>query len=151
MPAEYCQQGLRILYPENWQLAELDSDDETLIDLSLETPEGWLMLIQASPLESSPPAESLFEEMASGLEAQYDDVEFSDCTRKLGIRSTDGREALFFCLDSLVQARMLVLDTSSHRVAALYQFDSRQVEKMEPVFEAILTGMLMSPAQAASR
>lgn len=151
MPAEFCQQGLRVLYPENWQLAELDSDEDNVIDLSLESPEGWLMLIQASPLAASASAETLLDEMASGLESQYDDVEFSGCSRSLGSLSADGREALFFCLDSLVQARLLVVDTATHRVAALYQADSRRMDKVEPVFEAILAGMLMPAAGATVR
>jgi hypothetical protein len=143
MPAEYCQHGLRILYPENWQLAEFDNDDESVTDLSLESPDGSMLMIQASPLAASPSAAGLLDEMTSGLQTQYDDVELAECSRPIGKLAVTGREALFFCLDSLVQARLLVFDTASHRVAALYQADSRRMPATEQVFEAILAGMLM--------
>lgn len=146
MPAEYCQHGLRVIYPENWELTEPEIEDSERPCIALETPDGSLLLIQLAMESDS--GESLLDEMTAGLNSQYDDVEFSGCQRQLGPVTADGLDALFFCLDAVIQARLLVFDCGGHRIAALYQADSRRMPDLERVFDAVLAGIAMSSAGA---
>lgn len=141
MPAEYCQHGIRFLYPENWQLTEADDEDGNP-GLSLESPDGGLLLLQFYPTTVA--SARLLKEMERGLRQQYEDLEGNDCERMLASQVATGREALFYCLDFLVQARCLVFDTPNHRVAAVYQAETRLFGRLEMVFDAILTGLVQS-------
>ena len=85
--------------------------------------------------------QKLLDDMVSGLKSQYEDLETTTCERKIGEITAIGQDAMFYCLDFLVQARLLVFDSSSHRIAVMCQAESRQFSKTEPVFDAILTGL----------
>ena len=89
--------------------------------------------------------QKLLEDMVKGLRVQYEDLETADCERQIGDITAIGQEAMFYCLDFLVQSRLLVLDTASHRIAVMCQAESRQFGKTEPVFDAILTGLVKPP------
>ena len=131
-----------MLYPENWTLSETDEDPDNP-GISLESPEGSLMIIQWFRHLVAP--QKLLEDMVKGLRVQYEDLETADCERQIGDITAIGQEAMFYCLDFLVQSRLLVLDTASHRIAVMCQAESRQFGKTEPVFDAILTGLVKPP------
>lgn len=143
MPAEYSQHGIRFLYPENWQLVEMDAEDGNP-GLSLESPDGAFLLLRFFSEETS--RGTLLAEMANGLRQQYEDAEISPCEWQIGPLAVSGNDALFYCLDFLVQSRMLVFDTQQYRVAAAFQAESRQFLQLEKVVEAILTGLVRGTA-----
>jgi hypothetical protein len=138
MPSEFRKHGVHLLYPDNWTLTENDEDPDNP-GISLESPEGSLMIIQWFRHLLAP--QKLLDDMVAGLQAQYEDLETTECERQIGGITAIGQEAMFYCLDFLVQARLLVLDSATHRIAVMCQAESRQFGKTEPVFDAILTGL----------
>jgi len=145
MPSEFRKHGVRLLYPENWTLTESDEDPDSP-GISLESPDGPLMVIQW--LRHLVPQQKLLDDMVAGLKAQYEDLESTTCERQIGDVTAMGQESLFYCLDFLVLARCLVFDTKSHRIAVMCQAESRQFGQSEPVFDAILTGLVHPPQMA---
>ncbi len=146
MPALFQHSGIRFYYPENW----------TLIDDELD---GWPRSVTVESQETSfwtlhvyPPGEDtgpLLDKVIESIRDVYPDMdEVLEAKETFGQTETKGVDVCFFFLDLLVEAHIRALQTPLFTLIWHCQAESREFEKMEPVFCAIATSLLQSQVVA---
>jgi hypothetical protein len=139
MPAVFENFGVRFLYPENWSITDEDDVDwpRTVTLQSRET--GFWSLHVYPPRHETQP---VVDELVQAIGAEFSDLEVLPAKETFGQTETTGVDLAFFYLDLLVEAKIRCLRTPSGTLVWLYQAESREFEKMEPVFQAITVSML---------
>jgi hypothetical protein len=74
----------------------------------------------------------------------YPDLEILEGKEKLGDVQASGVDICFFFLDLLVEAKIRAIQTPTYTLVWHYQAETREFEKMEPVFQAIATSLLQT-------
>ena len=141
MPAVFEKFGVRLLYPENWQITDLDAA-ATPIEFTLQSPETayWTLCIYPPGHEVRPRV----KEIIAGLEAEYKEIEVLPVEEMIGETKTKGVDLAFFYLDLLVECKIRTLRTPSATLIWHYMAESREFEQREEVFKAIATTMLQT-------
>ena len=141
MPAVFEQFGVRLLYPENWQVTDVDAAG-TPIEFTLQSQETayWTLCIYPPGHEVRPRV----KEIIAGLEAEYTAVEVIPIEEMIGDTKTKGVDLAFFYLDLLVECKIRTLRTPSATLIWHYMAESREFEEREDVFKAIATTMLQT-------
>jgi hypothetical protein len=139
MTATYDKLGLSFLYPENWRL--IDEIDATPHVVTLESPEGsstWT--VHAYPLDVS--RDEILKETIATLEQTYEDLEITPIEESIGEFEGQGIEAMFYCLDFLVQAKLLFVEAGDQLLMIWMQAEDREFDQQAIVFQAIAISML---------
>lgn len=142
MTATYNRQGLKFLYPDSWKLID-ESEDQASIAITLETPDGsssWA--VHVYPIDSD--RDVLMKEMLAPLQETYDDLEVSPVSSKVGEYPATGVEAMFYCLDFLIRARLQIVEASNQLFLFWFQAEDREFDEQEIVFDAISVSLLRS-------
>ena len=142
MTAVYDKLGLKFLYPENWTLID-ESDSEMPHAITLETPDGacsWAV----HAYQPDADRDSVLKETLSTLRETYEDLEVASFDDELGSWEASGVEALFYCLDFLIRARLLVVPTREHLLLFWFQAEDREFDKQNAVFQAMSVSLLQS-------
>ena len=144
MTATYDKLGLKFLYPENWKLID-EADPDVPHVVSLEGPDGsstWT--VHLYPHETD--GEALLKESLATLMETYEDCEISKIEGELAGFTANGVEAMFYCLDFLIQAQLRIVKTREHVLLVWVQAEDRDFDEKRIVFEAISTSLLQSLA-----
>lgn len=142
MTAEYDRLGLHFLYPENWKLID-DSDNESPRVITLEAPGGgctWA--VHVYPVNTD--ADAVLKETLNSLQVTYEDLEISPLEEELGGHNASGVEALFYCLDFLIRAKLQTVQTPDYFLLFWSQAEDREFDKQEIVFKALAISLLQS-------
>jgi hypothetical protein len=139
MPAVYESHGIRFLYPENWTLMDEDPDNwpRTVTIQSEHT--AFLTLHSYPARQDTAP---LIDEVIETIREVYPDMEVLEAHDKVGDIKTWGVNICFFYLDLLVEAKIRSLKTPTYTLIWHYQAESREFEKLEPVFDAVITSLM---------
>jgi hypothetical protein len=139
MPAVFENLGVRFLYPENWSLMDVEIEDwpRTVTVQSGDT--GFWTLHVYPPRQEAQP---LVDELAQVIGQEFGELEVLPAREQLGDTFAAGVDICFFCLDLLVEAKIRYVHTPSATLIWHYQAESREFEKIEPVFQAIAVSML---------
>jgi hypothetical protein len=140
MSAVFTKAGIRFQYPENWTLV-----DESLLDwprtVSLQSPGGgfWSLM----KYDRGADVAALLRETLNQMREEYDSLESSVITEQFDDISSTGYEMYFYCLDFLVCAKALAIQSKGGDVLLLlWQAEDREFTKYEPIFRAITTSLL---------
>jgi hypothetical protein len=142
MTAVYDKLGLKFLYPENWTLID-ESDTEMPHAITLETPDGacsWAV----HAYQPDADRDSVLKETLTTLQETYEDLEVASFDDEVGSWGASGVEALFYCLDFLIRARLLVVPTREHLLLFWFQAEDREFDKQNAVFQAMSVSLLQS-------
>lgn len=135
MPATFDSFGIQFLYPENWsQVDRAEADGEE--GVTLELPSGGFFSIERE-LEGQLP-EEIIEEIASSFENEYGEVEWEEITAESFKERERAVEFRFYYLDLLIISRVLILDLHDKTYVIQFQAESRDFDRNELVFGAIL-------------
>jgi hypothetical protein len=142
MPAVFDQLGLRFEYPDNWSVDEesLDpatADGEQVVVSSPETA-FW-------QLSKHPPGvelEGLFDEALSALRSVYQELEVTPATDELEGRDIAGFDVSFYCLDFTNTSWLRGFQTPSATYLLVCQAEDRELDRVGPVFRAMLASVL---------
>jgi len=139
MPAVFEHFGVRVLYPENWSLLDVEVEDwpRTVTLQSAETG-FWTLHVYPPGQETQP----LVEELTQAISQEFGELEVLPAKEVLGDTSTTGVDIAFFWLDLLVEAKIRYVHTPSATLLWHYQAENREFERIEPVFQAIAVSML---------
>ena len=139
MPAVFEKFGVRLLYPENWSLLDLEVEDWPRT-VTLQSPDTgfWTLHVYPPGQETQP----LVEELTQAIGQEFGELEVLPAKEVLGDTSTMGVDIAFFWLDLLVEAKIRYVHTPSATLLWHYQAESREFESIEPVFQAIAVSML---------
>jgi len=142
MTAIYEKRGIKFLYPENWKLSD-EADAELPCSIVLETPDGGAFWsVHLHPPDAD--ANQILEETLAPLRETYSDLEIATIEHDFQQLPGTAIEAMFYCLDFLVQARLQVIETKPFLILLWYQAEDRDFEKQSLVFKAISTSLLKS-------
>ena len=146
MTALYDTHGIRFLYPENWSVV----DDADASFASVESPEGAFWTVGRHPVVVDPASlnQAALETMRS--EEDYSEFEFSAVEDEWGGLPAIGYDAFFCCLDLIVAARMRSFRHNGHTFFILCQGESRDFDRLEPVFNAMTVSLVQSEGENAS-
>lgn len=138
MTGKYERSGVRFLYPENWEVAQDQSDKETRSVL-VKAPSGafWSVDLCIQAMN----AHGLAEQVLHTMEQEYADLESEAATDQIGGQTATGYNMQFYCMDLVVTARVRAVRTSAGSLVLLYQAEDREFEQLEPVFRAISESM----------
>ena len=141
MPAVFENFGVRLMYPDNWQLIDVDGGGPPM-EFTLQSQETacWTLYIYPAGHE----VRSKVKEIVEGLQDEYKEVEVLPTEEMIGDTKTKGVDLAFFYLDLLVEAKIRTLRTPSATLIWHYQAESREFEEREPVFKAIAISMLQT-------
>lgn len=139
MPSNYDKLGLTFLYPENWKL--LDETDAQPHVVTLEAPEGsatWTVHAYPGNADQA----EILKETIDTLGDTYEDLEISPLEEPLGEFASTGVEAMFYCLDFLVKAKLQFFKTDTQLLLVWTQAEDRDFDKLDVVFQAISVSLL---------
>ena len=139
MPAVYQSSGFRFQYPENWTISEEEIEDWPR-NVTVQSPETSIWTLQVFPPGHEP--RQVVQELIAALQEIYGEVEVLPVKETFADTETKGVDLAFFYLDLLVESKIRTLKTPSATLVWQYQAESREFDKMEPVFQAIATSLL---------
>lgn len=135
MPATFDALGLRFLYPENWVIAERNATEGSE-GVMLEFPGGGFFSIDRILTEKSD--DEVIAAVADSITEEYEEAESEEVDppgADPGERTVDVR---FYYLDLLVLGRIILTTIGGQRYLIQIQAESRDFDRNEQVFEAIL-------------
>lgn len=139
MPAQFDSFGVRFLYPDNWTVAEreeTEGDQGTTFDL----PSGGFVSLERTRASE---VEELIDRIVKTIAADYEELEREDLTLDVLPENTPVTDLRFYYLDLLIVSRLVVLAMQAagedqQVLVVQMQAESRDFDKNEPVFAAIL-------------
>ncbi len=139
VPAIFDDYGIRIQYPENWELQQHYTAGRAL-EIQLVAPSGafWSLLAFSRKMD----ADKLMQEILENIQQQYDAAEWSPVVEMMGRFHATGYDTFFFYLDLLVSNRMRWVASGDHILLFTWQAENREFDSMLPVFQAITTSLL---------
>lgn len=159
MPGSFEGFGVRFLYPENWTISEQrDATDADAAGVSLETPEGAFVLVHRFPRVTNP--QQVVDRAISAMREEYDPLEIEEygaLANEPQLATLEnplieaGADLSFYVLDLLITTRMLGIVDAGDVVLVQMQAESRDFDKLEAVFAAVLKTLrdsLAGPAEA---
>ncbi|QDS96280.1 hypothetical protein FF011L_50880 [Roseimaritima multifibrata] len=138
MPATFEDFGVRFLYPDNWELAERTATEES-VGVTIEAPDGTFFAFNRYPGQVS--ALTLMDQVEAAMREEYDEVEIS---RPEGVEADDeelARDMEFYYLDLLIISRTVLIPEGGDLLLIQMQSESRDFEKNEMVFAAMLKSL----------
>jgi hypothetical protein len=139
MPAIYDLDGLRFQYPENWVLADGDSD-QLPRSITLHAPGGAFWSVDVHPHSIRPG--DLLHEVVRGMQQEYSDLEQIPAPESIVGASADGLDLYFTCFDFIIAAKLRCLRHGHATYLFTYQAEDRDFDRLEPVFQAITISLL---------
>lgn len=124
------------MYPENWNIQE---EEETL---NVESPSGSFLTLSC-PVDLA----DAFEKAKQTMEGEYDEVETEPLSRVVGEALLEGITQRFVYLDLIVTSHLFRLEAEDEDFLPLLvqiQGEDRDLERQQPVFDAILASLLQN-------
>lgn len=146
MPAVYENFGVRFLYPENWTITDEEIEDWPRM-VTLQSPETSFLTLYIYPPLHQP--RQVVDEIIGTISGEYGELEVLPAKETIGDALTRGVDIAFFYLDLLVEAKIRSVKTPSALLVWHYQAESREFDKMEPVFQAMATSLLATQVPLA--
>jgi hypothetical protein len=139
MSGTYDKNGIRFLYPDNWQITDEETVDWPRF-VSIQSPGGgfWSLLIYRANEDPS----SLTEEVLTTMRAEYEDVEADLVDDEFAGFKAAGYDMFFYCLDFVVNSRTLAGRSDDRTILLVWQAEDGEFQELEPVFRAITTSLL---------
>lgn len=134
MPQEFSRFGITFLYPENWHL----ETDEPGDSVSLESPQGAFLSL--SRLDDIQP-QAAIERVLAAMHQDYENIETEPLAREIETISLRGLTLRFVYLDLIIASQILSLAHGEQTFLIQIQAEDRDLEELEPVFDAILTSL----------
>ncbi len=138
MPKTYQALGFSLLYPDTWRV----EDEAESASILLESPEGAFLSI--SKLASTAEIRSALDQAEQAMRSEYEDVEQEDYAQEVESFKMSGVTQRFVCLDMIVTSHLLSFACQDKAYLVQMQAEDRDMERLEIVFNAILTSFCKS-------
>ncbi len=139
MSAVYDRLGLRFEYPENWIL-----DEEEAVagnqSVSVYSPEGAFWTIAVHPPQTD--QQSLLDAALNAMQEEYDELDSETVEQQIGHHRVRGYDMNFYCLDLTSTARVRCVEMPQSTLLIFYQAEDREMQRIEPIFEAMTASLL---------
>ena len=133
MAALFEEDGIQLLYPENWELQREDSENGWTI--SLQSPETAFLVLS---FDAEMPETALMAQSAlDALRGEYADLEADDCVESVAGQPAVGHDVRFFSLDLTNTCWIRSFYSGRGTVLAMWQLNDLELDKHEQVLRAI--------------
>ena len=140
MPSTFDGFGVRFLYPENWKVVDqTEAGEDATAGVMLETPEKAFFSLNRYTGGIAP--QQVIDEAIAAMRGEYDEIEVSPYDDPSGLAREAGAELSFYYLDLLVAARLVAIPDGDDVLLVQIQGESRDFERLEPVFAAMLQSL----------
>lgn len=133
MAAQFEEDGIQFLYPENWELQREDSENGWTV--ALQSPETAFMVVS---FDGEMPEMGLMAQTALDvLRGEYPDLEADDCVEAVAGQPAVGHDVRFFSLDLTNTCWIRSFYSDRGTVLVMWQINDLELEHHEPVLRAI--------------
>jgi hypothetical protein len=137
LPLTYHHQGIRFLYPENWQVERQ------------ETEEGWTIVVQSpgaaflliSRYDARPKQDEVLQASLHALKQDYADLEAEEATERIARHHAAGYDIDFFSLDTINTCTLRSFRTRACTYLVMTQFSGLDEETTAAVLKAMLVSL----------
>jgi hypothetical protein len=133
MPAQFEENGVHFLYPENWEIER--EDHETGWSVSVLSPETAFLTL--SYHENAPDFGRLADTALEAMREDYPDLESEPRTETLAGQPAVGHDMRFFSFDLTNTAWVRAVPCESGSLLLLCQVNDLELDRNEPVLRAI--------------
>jgi hypothetical protein len=133
MPAVFERDGLRFLYPENWQV-EKDATDNGW-SVTVQSPQTSFLFISVHP--DRPAVQTVLDTTLSALREDYPELETEEAVEQIAGHRARGHDVQFFSLDLSNSCWIRSFRTRRQTVLILAQANDLELAETEPVLRAI--------------
>ncbi len=147
MISVYDKFGLRIAYPENWQLSEEESPEAT-VQITIASPETAFWTVAIYP--GLQDLEDLANQVVEALLAEYPDLEINPIQQTVGDQALIGCDMNFICLDLSNTAQVRVCHRDGNSLLLFSQAEDSELVKAGQIFEAMSESLLSNSLELPS-
>lgn len=133
MPATFDEFGVQFLYPDNWLLQGVESDDES-DSVTLEMPRGGFFAV--TKYRQPADLDDVLDRATAVMREEYPELECEPADFEEG--DGDARELRFYYLDLLIVVRLTAMNINGDTILVQAQAESREFDASEPVFAAMM-------------
>jgi hypothetical protein len=126
--------GIRLAYPENWDLQVEAGDDGGWI-ATIQSPDTAFLLLSLQPAAGDPA--ELADQTLETLKAEYTELDAENRVETLAGRLAIGHDIDFLTLDASVLCRTRCLDTLNGPLLLMTQVSEYDRDIHEPVLQAM--------------
>ncbi|MCA9132292.1 MAG: hypothetical protein KDA45_04030 [Planctomycetales bacterium] len=135
--------GISFLYPDSWKIEEEVAGDSVTVESS----EGAFVSISRSPnLED---LQGALQAAQATMQEEYEEVERESCNLTIADQPLEGVILRFVFIDLIVCSQLLAFTHAGATYLVQIQAEDRDFDRLQPVFEAILTSLCQNLADTA--
>lgn len=137
--SEYVENGIRFLYPDDWQLDHGESDDSLTITVSSPETSFWCL----SLFRETPSAADVLTAAIAAFEEEYDEVDVhagEDEQLLFGTESTN-HIVEFVCLELVNTVALQAVELDEFTALVLYQGTDHELKNTRPILEGITASL----------
>jgi hypothetical protein len=133
MTAQFRKDGIRFLYPENWEMERQDTDSSWTV--SVQSP-GTAFLLVSYDVETPEPA-LMADTALEALRSEYPSLESDEAVESLAGQPAVGHDVRFFSLDLTNTCWLRSFYAGEGTVLVMWQANDLELDRFEPVLSAI--------------
>jgi hypothetical protein len=137
MAALFEEDGIQLMYPENWELEREESDSGWTI--SLQSPDTAFLVLAFDA--DMPPMEKMAQTALDALRGEYEDLEADECVESVAGLPAVGHDVRFFSLDLTNTCWIRSFYSNRGTVLLMWQMNDLELEQNEPVVRAICASL----------
>lgn len=134
MPAMFEESGLRFRYPENWEMTREENPNGWTV--ALQSPETAFMLVTFDG--DMPEADLMAETALEAMGNEYEGLESEPRAESLAGVPAVGHDMRFFSFDLTNTCWTRSFYCGDGTVLVLWQANDLELERLEPVIQAII-------------
>jgi hypothetical protein len=133
MATQFNEDGIQLLYPENWELQREDSEGGWTI--SLQSPETAFLVMSLDT--GMPEIESMANAALDVLKEEYEGLDAEECVESVAGQPAFGHDIRFFSLDLTNTCWIRSFYSGLGTVLVMWQINDLELAKHEKVLRAI--------------
>ena len=133
--------GIRLAYPENWDL-QIEAGEDGGWTAMVQSPDTAFLLMSLQP-QGGDPAE-LADQTLEALKAEYQDLDDENRVETLAGRVAIGHDIDFLTLDAAISCRTRCVETLGGPLLLMAQVSEYDIERNDPVLRAMAMSLMIT-------
>jgi hypothetical protein len=133
MAAQFKRDGIRFMYPENWELDRQDNDAGWTV--SVQSPGTAFLLVSYD--NEMPEADLMVDTALEALRSEYPSLESDKAVESLAGQPAVGHDVQFFSFDLTNTGWLRSFYSGSGTVLVMWQANDLELDRVGPVLRAI--------------
>ena len=139
MPVIFNHQGIKFLYPDNWNLASQSLDTIPIV-VELQSPSSAFWTLHVYPADSD--AGEIVDEFRDAMVEEFEGLEAWPIEEMEGDEPVLGYDMSFYCLDFLIAAKVRCWRLGNSLILTHAQAEDREFEETAAMFHAMTVSLM---------